>query len=461
MRRLSALIVVLLLAALGLAACGGDGSSSSSPPAPASALFYASVNIDSSGGQWQEAQKLMQRAPALSSLLPSALGSRGDLSQLTSALGGRVVAVGISTGDPTGGEEIVGMADPKDSKQLDGLLAKLSPKPVVRRIDGWTVWGSTKALDRLEQQLEQGKLADAASFEEAMKAEPEEGLLTLYVDGPAASKALSSLASSRSAGSLGILGSLQGIAGSSTPFSWLAGSGKVTDKGLLFDAVLKGAPAASANAGSLLAALPASSSLIADLDVSGLGKQLAGSSSSPLPGASAKQIGDLLSGELGAAISGGARPVLTLALRPNDVASATAMVQTLLGGLSSLGGKAPEHLKLAGADVTRVSLGSTSLYLGRLGDALVLSTSEAGFTGPRGAGGAAFEAAKKALGMPDKTTGFVFADLKQLASVAGVASSLGIKVPSQAQSLKGLSSLLFYAEPQGAELHLKGLLATG
>jgi hypothetical protein len=459
MRRVVATTIVLLLAALGLAACGSD-SSSSPPPVPSGAIFYGSINVG--GDQWQAAMKLAQKVPAFSSLLQSALNQKTDLPQLASALGSKVAAVGVSSDTSTSGQDlVVGMSNPSDSKKLEDLLAKTDPKPVVRELDGWTVWGSTKSLDLLEQELKQGKLVDSDGYKQALKAEPDDGLMWAFVDGSAAGKALASLGS-QSSGSLGILGSLQGLAGSTTTFKWLAGSGKATDNGLLFDGILEGGPAATANAGPILKALPADSALIADIDLSGLAKQLAGSSSSPIPGVDAKQLGELLGGELGLSVSGGAQPVLTVALQPKDIASATSLVQTLLTQLSALTGKAPEQLQVAGTTVTKVSLGSLGLYVGRLGDALLLTTSEAGFTDPRGAGGAAFDAAKKALGMPDKTAGFVYVDLKQLSQLAAAASSLGLKLPSQdAQALQGLSSLLFYAEPQKGQMHLKGILAAG
>ncbi|MGZ4385744.1 MAG: hypothetical protein ACXVZO_02340 [Gaiellaceae bacterium] len=456
MRRAVAFLLPAL-AVLALAACGGDSTSSAgSPPVPESSSFYASLNVSSSSQQWTAAQKLATRVPALRSMLQSSLGGV-SLNDLAATLGSTVDAAAIDTGGTQ--PEIVGMTEAKDSKKLTELLAKSSPKPVVREIDGWTVWGTAKALDQLEQQLKKGRLSDSSAFKDATKAEPQDGLATLYANGSFATSALSSLGSQ--AGSLGALGGLQGLSGIGS-FSWVSLSARVTDAGLVLDGTVKGGPAASTDAGSLLASLPSDSMVIADLDASGLGKQLGGSHGTLLPGVSGKQLADLLGGELAVAVSGGSKPLLTVALKPTDVAAAAQTVQTLLGELSALGGKTPEQLTIGGNQVTKVALGNASFYVGRVGDALLLATGTSAFEASgKGAGGAAFDAARKALGMPAKTAGFVFVDFKQLSSLGG-ASSLGVKVtPKQAQALQGLSTLLVYAEPKDGATHLKGLLATG
>jgi hypothetical protein len=214
-----------LLCALGavaafvlLAGCGGSDTGSttdSAAMAPKGSGLYVSVDTNRDGEQWQELEALVDKVPggraAFDRLLAELTEDSGvDLEDdLLPALGDELVIV-----LPGGSASPVGLARPDDEDKLKDLAQRGDADVVFRDVEGWTaVAESEAALDAYEQALERGRLADEASFSEAMAELPADTLVRAYVHGEGLAGALGRAQSS----ALGRLGSLGGLAQGGTP----------------------------------------------------------------------------------------------------------------------------------------------------------------------------------------------------------------------------------------------------
>jgi hypothetical protein len=190
MRRRAIPALVLLVVALGFAAagCGGAAEASSEVPesaslAPADALAFVTATTDESSDQWTQAAELLDRLPGatdgLQDQIASELGEQGLTWQddIAPALGPEVVLV------VTADRKTIVLTKPDNEDKLTALLAK-SDEPVVRTtVEGWTALAEQQPdLTSYEASLARGTLAGDDALEAGFAALPAQALVRAWVD---------------------------------------------------------------------------------------------------------------------------------------------------------------------------------------------------------------------------------------------------------------------------------------
>ena len=190
MRRRAIPALALVVAALGLLAAGCGGSEqtagqvpSSASLAPANALAFATVTTDVSSDQWQQASDLLDRLPGAkddltneltNSLAEQNLTWQGDVEP---ALGPEVVLVVTADRKP------ILLTQPDDADALSALIAKSDEPAAKATVEGWTAIAETQAdLTTYEAALAQGTLADDTGLADGFDALPAEALARAWVD---------------------------------------------------------------------------------------------------------------------------------------------------------------------------------------------------------------------------------------------------------------------------------------
>jgi len=166
-------------------------------------------------------------------------------------------------------------------------------------------------------------------------------------------------------------------------------------------------------------------------------------------GAALRNVASTLGGETALYVSPGFPvPSLTLVTHPSDP-------QAVLGALNdalSAAGKTAGGSSTGGQMSLGSILGGLQLSHAEVGDVLVVSTSQQAVdaftgTGPKLSTDATFQDARQASGLPDQTTGFAYADLKdalplvqELAALAGGTGATALPDVSALQTLTAYGS---------------------
>lgn len=402
---LAALVAAALLSAAG---CGGVATTGATTTlggaaslAPADAAAFVAVDTTLSSGQWSALDDLLQTFPSRDALLAEL---RQRLLQETGLAWETDVRPAL--GDEldlvrlAGTEERwVGLTQPHDQAKLDALLKK--EKLVSRPIGGWTAFAETAgALDALESAT--AKLDSSTSYRAATAKLAADALVHAYANG-------------------------------GSTFDWAAADVRAESGGLRSDAWIHGAPGATApHASQLVDRIPGDALVVVDLTVPSGGLTLPAKLDVPQ---------GVLGGESALYVRPGALmvPEVTLVTQPVDLQKAVAALPQRIGGLS--------------------------LVHATVGDLLVASTSQKGIddfrsSGSKLADAAAFKDASSSAGMPDQTTGFLYANLKDALPLAQVvAPMLGVQLPNV--DLSALRSLAAYGTRSGDEQHFGLFLQVG
>ena len=159
--------------------------------APADALAYATLTTDESSGQWQAAERLIDRIPGardgLTTTLADALAKEG-LSwkdDVAPAIGPEVVVV------VTADAKSIVLTKPESEERLTALLAK-ADTPVARaKVEGWTALAEQQAdLTSYQASLADGTLVADDRLSAGFAALPNEALARVWVDLSALTKQL-------------------------------------------------------------------------------------------------------------------------------------------------------------------------------------------------------------------------------------------------------------------------------
>lgn len=192
-----------LLAGLALlaAGCGGGGGGNALPAAagvvPASAPVLISVNTDFSSEQWKRELALARRFPGAGELLRQASSQVGNVDfekDVKPALGPEVDVVWLDFAN--GGNDVVGLTQPKDEKRFAALIAKGNStgdsKLVTAKVGGWTIAAASRAkIEQFRRAASSGdRLADTDAFKDAMGKLDESSAVRAYVAGRAVQQAL-------------------------------------------------------------------------------------------------------------------------------------------------------------------------------------------------------------------------------------------------------------------------------
>ena len=479
-RPLLSFLVALL--ALPLAACGGGGggggkggSATTSGdggaaivPKTAPLLIRLDTTFDSP--QWTALNALLKEFPDGEKLFSGIAGPGVDFEQdVKPALGPETDLFALN-GQDLRNDVFVGATQPDDQAQFESLLAKGENKPVSEEIEGWQVIADKReTIDRYKVAKRGGALADSADYKAAIESLPPAAVATVYVDGPTLSRELSKDAKTGTGS-----GPVPGVG----RISWLAGAVSAEEKGFALDLRLKGDEIEVTPFTSELAAqVPADVALF--VDVKGLDATLEEARRMPALqkqlGEAQKSLGGLID-EIIALFKGETaitvRPVgtateYTLVVTVDDEAQASATLDKLATLLGAFTQSAPEPLSVGGVPAHKLSLGKSAIYYTVFDGKLVVTNAEGGITGlqqgPRLADSQAYKDIAEAAGLPDQSTGIVYADVPRLLPLLDTlakSSKDGKPIPPEVKrNLEALSTALLYGSVDGDVLSLKGFAA--
>jgi Protein of unknown function (DUF3352) len=468
------LFLLVALLALPLAACGGGKDSSATTsgeggaaivPKTAPLLVRLDTTFDSP--QWTTLNGLLQKFPDGEKLFSGIAGPGVDFEQdVKPALGAETDMFTLNAQD-FDKEVFLAATQPDDQAKFQELLAKDEEKPVSEEIEGWQVVADKReTIDRYKLAKRAGTLADDASYKAAIESLPPAALATVYLDGPTLSRELAKQAKSGTGS-----GPVPGVG----RIGWLAGALSAEEKGFALDLRLKGDEIElTPFTPELAAQVPADVALFVDLKgldatleearrAPGLQQQL-GEAQKALGGLIDEIIG-LFKGETAFTVrpvGGTTEYTLVITVEDEEQASATLdKLATLVGAFAQSG---PEPVSVGGVAAHKLSLGKSAIYYTVFDGKLVITNAEGGIIGlqegPRLADSQAYKDTAEAAGLPDQSTGIVYADVPRLIPLLDELSrnsdSKKPLSPEVKRNLEPLSTLLLYGSLDGDVLSLKG-----
>jgi Protein of unknown function (DUF3352) len=189
----AALVAALAFALTG---CGTEEKAASGGGArivPASAPVFVSIDSDLSSNQWQTVDDLLHEFPGRPQLLTAIRSTLRDEGldyerDVEPAFGKEIDVVWLDFA--SGGENVVGLTQPKDETALRRLVEKGNREDpdnalVLGEVEGWTVLADSQAkIDRFRAAVANGaKLADDETFTDAIGELPEDALVKAYAKG--------------------------------------------------------------------------------------------------------------------------------------------------------------------------------------------------------------------------------------------------------------------------------------
>ncbi len=495
-RRLPALLAAL--GVLAVSGCGGDGSGgalgSGADLVPSEAAFFASVNTDFEGDQWQAAERLVMRFPAAQEALDELRRhlESDDLDferDVKPAVGPEVDIVVV---DPAAEDDAVVLTQPKDEEKWRQAVTRGDDPGVTEELeDGWWVAAETQqALDAFESARRDESLAEDNAFTDAIAELPEERLATVYVSGEALTEELAAegeLAEDDRAALRCLLGneripSLVFALTAEEDGAHVSGAVRAED-----------AEQPDESASALVDKLPAGP--LAVVSVNNVAEQAraflrCGENADP---DFSQQLGELETvlglsvdedilplfrgetvlavypaAEEGTASEEGspvASPLVTLATEVDDEDRAR-RVTDQIAALARLGDRVEtEDVEIAGVRAKRVTTDDVELFYAVFDGLLVATTAEEGIAriredGDRLADDARFGDARAAAGAPDETTGFLYADVTQAIDLAfRFADGVGDGLDGEARgNLEPLRSVFLWGEVNGDVIGFEGFL---
>jgi len=470
MRRRAISALALLLAAFGLAVAGcggaaepaGGGVPESASLAPADALAYATVTTDESSGQWSQAADLLDRFPGanedLQKQIATALEAEGVTwkDDVAPALGPEVVLV------VTSDRKTIVLTQPDDEDKLAALVAKSDETVVSATVDGWTALAEEQSdLTSYEASLARGTLAGDDGLEEGFAALPAEALVRGWVDVAALTPELRA--------ELGQAGQDLDIG-----VDWLAAGFAAEDDGLRL-AVGVRTPGGDGTEyePKLPERVPADA--VVALSFGGTQKlvdqlerripldQIAGQ----VEKATGVSVGGILDAFSGEGIvyvrPAGTAPEVTIALAPPDPDKVWETLDRLAHTLAQQSGSTVRTVTEDGREVSLVQVdGVTARYARLDGDTVILTTGVTGIRdfaadGDKLDSSDAFERAADAVGLGDRTGGFLYVDVDGLLPVVEGLTGGALSADDR-EEIQKLDAFVLEASRGGETTTLTGFL---
>jgi len=485
--RLKTGVVAAAAAALIAAGCGGSAggnqpASGGASVAPGSAVAYASVDSNLDSAAWTKAKALLDRFPGKDDIVAQLRSSLEDEgldyeTDIKPALGNEVDVVWLDLGNE--GDNVVGLTKPKDAAKFNALAAKSTPPLVHEEVDGWTAFADTQALlDRFDQaRSDSGSLQDESTFSDHFAALPADSIAQAWVRGGMLQTKLDQrLQASGLAADLtkNQFGTLDAVTAAVTPES---DGIKITSA---FNGDLKvGSESYHAN---LPSSLP--SGAIVYVSTSGLGKTVSGllnelGSSVPdfdrqraqielVLGYPLSEVFDLLNGEDAIAVyepDGGTVGVLFVA-EVSDESKAQNILTRLATLAAASGDLDVKTVQIGTVQAKELTLQNGISVFAAVFDGKLVTTNSRKLleemlgSGPKLSDDAAYTAAVAGAGVPDQTSGFVYADLEEALGYAfDYVESHGETVPQVVtDNTAPLRGLLLYSTKDGGNITLTGFL---
>ena len=426
------------------------------------ALAYATVTTDESSGQWSQAADLLDRFPGanddLQKQIATALEAEGVTwkDDVAPALGPEVVLV------VTSDRKTIVLTQPDDEDKLAALVAKSDETVVSATVDGWTALAEDQSdLTSYEASLAQGTLAGADGLEEGFASLPAEALVRGWVDVAALTPDLRE--------ELGQAGQDLDIG-----VDWLAAGFAAEDDGLRL-AVGVRTPGGDGTEyePKLLERVPADA--VVALSFGGTQKlvdqlerripldQIAGQ----VEKATGVSVGGILDAFSGEGIvyvrPAGTAPEVTIALAPPDPDKVWETLDRLAHTLAQQSGSTVRTVTEDGREVSLVQVDGVTVRYARLDGRTVIMTT--GVTGIRdfAADGDkldssdAFERAADAVGLGDRTSGFLYVDVDGILPVVEGLAGGSLGADDRAE-LEKLDAFVLEASRGGDTTTLTGFL---
>lgn len=475
------IVHVLLIAALALTAagCGAKEKAAAGGGAeivPAGAPIFISIDSDLGSGQWQAFDDLLRSFPGRPQLLALIRASLRDDTGLDyerdikPALGEEIDIVWLDF--EAGGTNVVGLAKPKDEGAFRRMIAKHAEKQpteklLVGEVDGWLVLADEQAkLDRFREETAGGdKLADSATFKDAMGEVPDEALVTVYAGGDNLVRALER-----------VFNEFQGVGGA-LPFGadgrldFITAALAAESDGLRLTGAARTEqepPARSEPFSSkLVHEVPGDAVAFLTFQGDSLSRQ-AGSSPTyeralrqfqRMFGLKLEGLLELFEHEVAFYVRPGTPlPEFTLLLEAPNEQAALKRVRTVLRTISRFTVAQPCHepKEQAGVPVDCVDFGKLSIRAAAFDGRVVVTTGQGAIRklrsgGPKLADDARYEQARKVAGIPDETPGFLWVDIKDvLPMIFGFVEAGEVQLPPDVRAnLEPLQSLLVWGELDG------------
>ncbi len=453
--------IALLLGVALVAGC----TSATKPAGPAGGAEVAPrstaalVRLDSSFSSQQS-----HALDALLKLFPDGEKLRASLQDAKGALGPETDLLALTAAE-LGKGSFLGLTQPRNPAELEALLAKHKPPLVSEEVASWRVIGGDRAaIDAFKRGRNRGSLAGTSVYREATSQPPAAPLVSVYLDGAAATSALDAHAKTGT-------GPVPGLG----RISWLAGAARAEQNGLALELRVKGDEIeAKPYAAELPAEVPAGVLLF--VGFKGLDTTLDELVRSPAfadrLGSAAKLLGGLLDDvvalfkEEGAlyAEQGPTGPVYTLVLKVADEQAASATLSKLATLASALQQKLPETVRVAGVTATKITVGTTDLYYALFGGKLVVSTGVGGIrslraTTERLADSRAWQDAVAAAAVPEQTAGILYADVNRALPIVAEHVKDKASAAELRRYLAPFGTALLYASVDRSVLSVKGFVS--
>jgi hypothetical protein len=482
--RLKAGLVAAVAAALVAAGCGGSAggnkqASGGKSIAPGSAVAYLSIDTDVDSAAWKKAQALLDRFPGKNKILSHLRSSLEDEgldweTDVKPALGNETEAVFLDADS----EHVVGLTKPKDQAKFDALLAKSTPPMVSEQVDGWTVFAEQQSfLDEFDKaRSDSGSLSDDSVFGDAYGSLPSDSIARAWVRGSTLQTAFdqkldaAGLPADTTKNQVGTLDALTAAVAPQTDGMKIAStfSGDLDIGGSTYHADLPGS-------------LPGGA--IFYLSFNGVGdriNKLIDSLGDSIPdfdrdraqielvlGYPLEDVFGLLDGEGGVALypnEGGAPGVLFVA-KVSDESKATSILNRLAALAAASGSLQVQSVQVGSVEAKQIDVAGTSVYAAVFDGKLVTTNNRAALekmqgSGPKLADDSAYKTAVAQAGMPEETSGFVYADTKEALEYAfSYAEGQGATVPQIVEdNTAPLQGLLLYGSKDGGDVTLTGFL---
>jgi hypothetical protein len=466
MRRRATPALVLLAAALAFATAGCGGAAEpgggevpdSASLAPADALAFATLTTDESSGQWTQASNLVARLPGgnrdLAAELTSALDEQGLTWQddVAPALGPEVVLV------VTHDRKTIVLTKPDDRAKLTALIAK-SDQPVARgTVDGWTALAEQQTdLTAYEASLARGTLAGDDSLAAGFEALPAEALVRAWVNVAATTPELGQASQDLDLG-----------------VDWLSAAVAAEDDGVRL-AVGVRTPGGDGTEyePKLVGRVPGDA--VAALSFGGTQKLVdeverripLGDIADQVEKATGVSIGGILDAFSGEGIvyvrPAGTAPEVTLVLAPPDPDKVWQTVDRLAHRIAEQSGTTVRTVNEDGRDVSLVDADGATVRYARLDDDTVIVTT--GVTGIRDFASDgdkldssdAYRRAADAVGLGDRTGGFLYVDIDGLLPIVDGLAGDALSAEDR-EAIQKLDAFVLEASRGGETTTLTGFL---
>jgi len=486
----------LLAMALAVAGCGAKNQSSSTVPegadfAPASSVVYLTAVTDPSSDQWQKIDALLGKFPGRAKLTASfkkdlakdGLTWEGDFKP---ALGDEVDLVLLSYKDAD--HNYVFFTKPKDEAKFNKVLESGGPqdRQVHTKIDGWTVFADNqKSLDNFAAAHSAGdSLSDDDTFKDAMAGLPEDSVVRGYLPGKGIAAAIE-----REAASDPDAQSFKQVTDSLGKLRYVSFSSAAEDEGVAFNAAFETDQEVKTSTydAELDGTLPAGALFYVSFgNLQQAFDQGLDSASKESPefrqqlaqiqqalGFTIKDdVAPIFSKEGALAVYGGGdTPDVLLALRTDEEAKATKLINRL-AAFASLAGISVKPLSVGGAQGKAFDYPEEDLTINAVvGDGKVLvSNSRARLADALGDGkklsdDEVYKEALDASSAPNETSGFLYTNLKlTIPLILGLADSMSESdspeaiPPDVRANVKPLQSALLYSKQDGKRTTVSGFL---